>query len=153
MTDMTVEELVERFGLAPLPLEGGFFVETWRGEEHNGRPAGTSILVLLAAAQDQFSALHRLPVTEVWHYHLGDPIEMLLLHPDGSSEVAWLGPEIGSGHLLQQVVPAAHGWGPAPAREGAGRCSEPRWRRASSRRTTRVGTGMRWLPPTRSGPS
>ena len=67
MTDMTVEELVERFGLAPLPLEGGFFVETWRGVERDGRPAGTSILVLLATGRDQFSALHRLPVTEVWH--------------------------------------------------------------------------------------
>ena len=106
MTDMTVEELVERFGLAPLPLEGGFFVETWRGVERDGRPAGTSILVLLATGRDQFSALHRLPVTEVWHYHLGDPIEMLLLHPDGTSKVTWLGPGIGSGMVLQQVVPA-----------------------------------------------
>ena len=106
MIDMTVEELVARFGLEPLRLEGGFFVETWRGEERDGRPAGTSILVLLAAARDQFSALHRLPVTEVWHYHLGDPIEMLLLRPDGTSSVVWLGPDLRSGHVLQLVVPA-----------------------------------------------
>ena len=106
MTDLTVAELIERFRLEPLPLEGGFFVETWRGEERDGRPAGTSILVLLAEARDQFSALHRLPIPEVWHYHLGDPIQMLLLQPDGTSVVVWLGPEIGSGHVLQQVVPA-----------------------------------------------
>ncbi len=106
MIEMTVAELVARFGLEPLPLEGGFFVETWRGEERDGRPAGTSILVLLIAAGDQFSALHRLPIAEVWYYHLGDPIEMLLLHPDGSSSVAWLGPDLRSGHVTQLVVPA-----------------------------------------------
>jgi predicted cupin superfamily sugar epimerase len=40
MIDMTVEDLIARFGLRPLPLEGGFFVETWRGEERDSRPAG-----------------------------------------------------------------------------------------------------------------
>ncbi len=117
MTDLTVEELIARFGLAPLPLEGGFFAETWNGEERDGRPAGTSILVVLAAARDQFSALHRLPVTEVWHYHLGDPIEMLLLRPDGTSSTAWLGPDVRSGHVLQIVVPAGT-WMGARVRSG-----------------------------------
>jgi predicted cupin superfamily sugar epimerase len=117
MIDMTVEDLIARFGLRPLPLEGGFFVETWRGEERDSRPAGTSILVLLAAAGDQFSALHRLPIAEVWYYHLGDPIEMLLLHPDGTSSVAWLGPDLRSSHVLQVVVPAGT-WMGARVRPG-----------------------------------
>ncbi len=103
----TVAELVERFGLAPLPLEGGLFRQTWAGDpDATGRPVGTAIIVLLDAAGDQFSAMHRLPIDEVWLFQLGDPIELLLLGRDGATSVERLGGDVLGGEELQVIVPA-----------------------------------------------
>ena len=103
----TVTELYHRFGLEPLPEEGGLFRQTWAGGQGaDGRPAGTAIIVLLAVDGGHFSALHRLPIDEVWFFQLGDPVELLLLHADGSSNMERLGPDVLGGHELQVVVPA-----------------------------------------------
>ena len=106
MARPTVEELVERLGLEPLPLEGGLFRETWKGDVRDGRPVGTAIVVLLAARGGHFSAMHRLPIDEVWFFQAGDPIELLLLAPGGPGRVAILGPDVLDGHELQVVVRA-----------------------------------------------
>jgi predicted cupin superfamily sugar epimerase len=103
----TVPELVERFDLEPLPEEGGLFRQTWAGAPGvDGRPAGTAILVLLAVEGGHFSALHQLPIDEVWLFQLGDPIELLLLHADGSARIVGIGPHVLEGHELQVTVPA-----------------------------------------------
>jgi hypothetical protein len=102
-----IAELAARYGLTPLPVEGGLFRQTWRGPaDATGRPAGTAILLLLAAGQ--FSALHRLPFDEVWHFHRGDPVELLLLAPDGTSETVSL-----DERRPQLVVPAGTWMGAA----------------------------------------
>jgi predicted cupin superfamily sugar epimerase len=54
---------------------------------------------------DTFSALHRLPTDEVFHFYLGDPVEMLQLYSDGSGRVVTLGPDLGAGQQLQAIVP------------------------------------------------
>jgi predicted cupin superfamily sugar epimerase len=41
----------------------------------------------------------------MFHFYLGDPVEMLQLFPDGSSEITILGQEIFNGMKLQHVVP------------------------------------------------
>ncbi len=98
-------DLVARYGLAPLPVEGGLYRRTWAGPaDRDGRPAGSAIMLLLSAAEDHFSALHRLPIDEVWHFYRGDPLELLLLHPDGTARVEVLGP--GRDHHVQFTVPA-----------------------------------------------
>ena len=56
---------------------------------------------------DTFSALHRLPSDELFHFYLGDPVKMLQLHPDGSSCVITLGPDLKAGQQPQAVVPRA----------------------------------------------
>ncbi|MGI5456125.1 cupin domain-containing protein [Streptomyces sp. CA-249302] len=102
---MTPEDLVAHYGLQPIPREGGLYRQTWAGPDHpDGRPAGTAIVALLTA--DDFSALHRLPSDEIWHHYLGDPLELLLLAPDGTSTTAVLGPEVLSGQHVQLTVPA-----------------------------------------------
>lgn len=99
----TVARLAARYGLEPLPAEGGLFRRTWAGPvDSTGRPAGSAIIVLFSAHDGLFSALHRLPIDEVWHFHRGDPLELLLLRPDGTARVEILGPE----HQVQLVVPA-----------------------------------------------
>jgi predicted cupin superfamily sugar epimerase len=102
----SVNQLAERLGLEPLPLEGGLFRQTWVGEVRDGRPAGTAIIVLLATDGGHFSAMHRLPIDEVWFFQAGDPIELLLLEPHGAGRVARLGPDVMQGDELQVVVPA-----------------------------------------------
>lgn len=102
---MTPEDLVAHYGLEPIPREGGLFRRTWAGPElADGRPQGSAIVVLLTA--DDFSALHRLPSDEIWHFYLGDPLELLLLAPDGTSRTAVLGPGLPQGQHVQLTVPA-----------------------------------------------
>jgi predicted cupin superfamily sugar epimerase len=99
------DDLVAHYGLEPIPREGGLFRRTWAGPERtDGRPEGSAIVVLLTA--DDYSALHRLPTDEVWHFYLGDPLELLLLAPDGTSRTVVLGPDLRSGQHLQFTVPA-----------------------------------------------
>jgi predicted cupin superfamily sugar epimerase len=50
--------------------------------------------------------MHRLPTDEIWHFYLGDPIELLLLHPEGGDELVILGHEVLAGQEVQHVVPA-----------------------------------------------
>ena len=48
--------------------------------------------------------MHRLPGDEIFHFYLGDPVEMLQLRPDGTGEVLILGPDILHGMRPQTVV-------------------------------------------------
>jgi predicted cupin superfamily sugar epimerase len=106
---LTTDDIRRLLKLEPLPEEGGYFRETYRsalrmraanGEE---RSAATSIYYLLT--EGIFSALHRLPGEEVFHFYLGDPVEMLQLDPDGGSRTLVLGSDIGAGMQPQVVVP------------------------------------------------
>ena len=117
---MTPEDLVAHYGLEPIPREGGLFRQTWAGAPRpDGRPTGTAIVALLTAEPGDFSALHRLRGDEVWHFYLGDPLEMLLLAPDGGSRAVTLGPDILTGHHPQLTVPAGTWMGARVVRGGA----------------------------------
>ncbi|MGC5034593.1 cupin domain-containing protein [Streptomyces sp. DT190] len=102
---MTPDDLIAHYGLEPIPREGGLFRQTWAGPGRpDGRPEGTAIVALLTA--DDFSALHRLPTDEIWHFYRGDPLELLLLAPDGDTRTVVLGPEVLDGQHVQFTVPA-----------------------------------------------
>lgn len=108
---MTPEEVIALLGLQPHPNEGGWFVETWRSPLPTGphpgitsRCVGTAIYYLLAPGS--ISAMHLLPGDEVFHHYAGDPVDMLLLHPDGSHAQRGLGPDLRAGDRPQIVVPA-----------------------------------------------
>ncbi len=106
MNLLTAEEVIAALGLEPHPLEGGFFRETYRtaqtlrGQE---RPLATAIFYLITP--DSFCALHRLPGDEIFHFYLGDPVQQLLLKPDGSGEEVTLGANVLAGQRPQVVVP------------------------------------------------
>ena len=100
--------------MKPLPHEGGYYVETYRCDEkisptalparYTGeRNLSTAILYLLTP--DMFSALHRLRSDEIFHFYLGDPVTMLQLHSNGSSEVITLGQDIFNDQRVQVTVP------------------------------------------------
>ena len=50
--------------------------------------------------------MHVLASDEIYHFYLGDPVEMLQLFPDGGSAVFTLGPDLAAGQQVQLVVPA-----------------------------------------------
>ncbi|MEV5337411.1 cupin domain-containing protein [Streptomyces sp. NPDC052676] len=115
---MTPEELIVHYGLEPIPREGGLFRRTWAGPERpDGRPEGSAIIALLT--RDDHSALHRLPIDEIWHFHLGDPLELLLLAPDGTTRTTVLGPDVLGGQQVQLIVPAGTWMGGRVAEGGS----------------------------------
>jgi uncharacterized protein len=111
---MTADEIKRHLNLAPHPREGGWFTQTWRAEESisrealparysAARSAGTCIYYLLEP--DTFSEMHRLASDEIFHFYLGDPVEMLQLDPDGSARTVILGNDLADGQHLQLIVP------------------------------------------------
>lgn len=117
---MTPDDLVAHYGLEPIPREGGRFRQTWAGPARpDGRPEGTAIIALLTDAPGDFSALHRLPADEIWHFHLGDPLQLLLLAPDGTARAPVLGPDVLGGQHVQLTVPAGTWMGARVAEGGA----------------------------------
>ena len=106
---MTADEIKALLKLEPHPMEGGWFRQTYISScsvelPRGWRSVGTAIYYLLEAGS--FSEMHMLASDEVFHFYLGDPVEMLLLHPDGRSEVLLFGPNFGAGQRPQIVVPA-----------------------------------------------
>lgn len=110
---MTAEEVKQLLKLEPLPGEGGFFRETYRSRWHvaaeylpdgvgGSRSIGTAIYYLITP--ESFSGLHRLPGTEVFHFYSGDPVLMLQLRLDGSSETITLGADLLHGQRPQVIV-------------------------------------------------
>jgi predicted cupin superfamily sugar epimerase len=99
--------IIESLGLEPHPSEGGFFAETYRSRYRTGdgrHTLGTAIYYLLTP--ESFSAMHRLASDEIFHFYLGDPVEMLLLEAGGAGRISVLGPALESGQRPQIVVPA-----------------------------------------------
>lgn len=102
--DPGVDALVERLGLRPHP-EGGFFRETYRSPRSSGdRSFSTAIYFLVTAASP--SRMHRVASDEMWHFYLGDPLEMLQLEPGGASRVVTIGARIERDESPQVLVPA-----------------------------------------------
>lgn len=106
---MTAEEIKTRLNLIPHPVEGGSYRRTYTSTATVELPRGiraqsTAIYYLLDAGT--FSEMHILVSDEMFHFYLGDPVEMLQLWPDGSSRVVTLGPDLAAGQQVQVLVPA-----------------------------------------------
>lgn len=111
---LTAADVMDLLQLRPLPREGGYFHETYRSgvvlaaaalpaRYARDKAAGTAIYYLLTP--DTFSAMHRLPTDELFHFYLGDPVTMLQLGPEGGKLVS-LGTDLRAGERPQVVVPA-----------------------------------------------
>ena len=101
-----MDDLVERYGLAPHP-EGGWYRETYRAARKvpgTDRSVCTAILYLLAAGQR--SRLHRIDADELWHFYRGDPLHVVELVPGAPARIHVLSPE-----SPQALIPARSGFG------------------------------------------
>ena len=100
---MTVEEIIEILELEPLPVEGGMFRSTYHSEEKvDGKDMSNSIYYLLKG--DAFSHLHKLPHDEMYHFYMGDPLELLELSLDGKATRHVLGTNLAAGERPQIVM-------------------------------------------------
>jgi uncharacterized protein len=68
-----------------------------------GQPLGSALYVLVTPGAPM--RLHRMRNEQLDHYYLGDPLEVFLLHGDGSSERVVVGPDIRGGERLQLRIP------------------------------------------------
>lgn len=105
---MTAAEVKRLLELDPHPKEGGFFRQTYKSSlalraPQGERSAGTAIYFLLEPGT--FSEMHVLPSDEVFHFYLGDAVEMLQLLPSGQSRVIRLGQNLAAGEQVQLLVP------------------------------------------------
>jgi predicted cupin superfamily sugar epimerase len=106
--DVTAQDLIDHFGMTALPVESTFFVSTYRSRAENpdGGPVGTAMIGMYVDEPRSVSLFHRLTFDEIWHFYGGDPIRLVLLHPDGSDEEIVLGADVLAGHQVQFVIPA-----------------------------------------------
>ena len=106
---MTADQIKSLLKLEPHPVEGGSFRRTYTSagnvELPRGvRAQGTAIYYLLETGT--FSEMHVLASDEIFHFYVGDPVEMLQLYENGESAVFTLGGDLSAGQQVQLVVPA-----------------------------------------------
>ena len=112
---LTAERIIKLYNMKPLPGEGGYYVETYRSAENIERTSlperydsdkshSTAIFYLLTPGTR--SRIHRLKSDEIYHFYMGDPVELVLIHPSGTIKVLFLGHDIRAGQFVQAVVPA-----------------------------------------------
>lgn len=108
----SVQRIIDLLGLKPLTIEGGLYRETYRSEEilthlperySSPRTFSTCIYYLLKPGA--FSSLHKLASDEIFHFYLGDPVEMLQLYEDGTGRIVRIGNDIENGIYPQVIVP------------------------------------------------
>lgn len=122
------KRLIDQLHMEQIPDEGPWFTVTYVGKDtlpgsmlpdrYHGRDHAAGSAIYDVLTREDFSALHRLQTDETWHFYGGDPIEMLLLYPDGHGEQVTLGPDVFAGQQPQFTVPRGVWQGSAP--NGAG---------------------------------
>jgi predicted cupin superfamily sugar epimerase len=116
MTDEIIKKIIEELKLEPLPIEGGYFRQTYICEEilepeqlpiryKQNHSLGTAIYFMLEKNRFPVSMLHKLKTDEIYHFYLGDPVTILLLFPEKSSQRVTMGSDIMSGQKVQVLVP------------------------------------------------
>jgi predicted cupin superfamily sugar epimerase len=69
----------------------------------SGRPMGSALYFMLTP--DEPVKLHRIRNDQFYHYYLGDPIEVLMLLTDGTTQQHIVGPDLRAGHKVQLFIP------------------------------------------------
>ncbi len=116
LDDLSAQEIIAHLGLEPLDGEGCWWALLHRSD------AGNAIYALVTP--QEFSALHLLAEDELWVHVAGEPVDLLVLHPDGRGERVLLGDGVAMtradtvtspAHLVPagawQGASVARGWG------------------------------------------
>lgn len=110
---LSPEQIIQLLGLKPHPT-CGFMEETFRSAleipasalpaAYAGSRCLGGVLYFLITPQAPVR-LHRIRSDQMYHHYQGDPLEVLLLHPDGRSEVQLVGPDLAGGQRPQLLIP------------------------------------------------
>jgi len=68
-----------------------------------GRPVGSALYFMVTPGAPV--RLHRIRNDQLYHYYLGDPLEVLMLRVDGTTERVVVGPDVRGGQLVQLPIP------------------------------------------------
>ena len=68
-----------------------------------GRPMGSALYFMVTPEAPV--RLHRIRNDQLYHYYLGDALELFLLHGDGSTERVVIGPDLRAGQQVQFLIP------------------------------------------------
>ena len=68
-----------------------------------GRPLGSALYFMVTPGAPV--RLHRIRNDQLYHYYLGDPLEVLMLRVDGTTERVVVGPDLRGGQLVQLLIP------------------------------------------------
>ena len=100
---MRKEDVIKALDLKPLIGEGGFEKDMYRDSKiTEGKiNCGTCYYML---TPNCFSCMHKLSTDEIWYYHDGPALEMLLVYED-HSEVVKIGKDVLNNEHPQFVVP------------------------------------------------
>jgi predicted cupin superfamily sugar epimerase len=110
----TAEYWIQHLQLTPHP-EGGFYREEYRSSieiEPGNLPIGyksvhrvaTSIYFLLRSAD--ISRLHRLKSDEIWYFHAGSPIKVIMIDTEGKKHTHILGANHEKAEHFSLLIPA-----------------------------------------------
>src|SRR5262245_60040783 len=112
---LTARQVIDLLGLKPHPT-CGFVAEAFRSQQlipktalpavyEGGRPFG-SVLYLMVTPEARIR-LHRIRSDQMYHHYLGDPLEVLLMYPDGSGAVQVVGSDLAAGARPQLFIPGS----------------------------------------------
>jgi predicted cupin superfamily sugar epimerase len=110
---MTPEEVRSLLRLAPHPT-CGFVRITYQSQPRiaagglpapfeEGRPVGSALIFMVTP--DRSVRLHRIRNDQLYHYYLGEPLELIMLRENGASERAIVGPDLRAGQQPQLYIP------------------------------------------------
>jgi predicted cupin superfamily sugar epimerase len=111
---LSAEDVKRLLGLKPHPREGGWYVRTYEASElvvaeafsdrryAGDRRTGTAIYYLLEP--ETFSEMHRLKSDEVFHFYVGDAVEMLQLTEGEGGRMVVIGNDLLREQRPQVVV-------------------------------------------------
>ena len=111
---LTAADIIQLLDLHPHPT-CGFTNEIYRSAltvpqadlppDYDGPRTLGGFLYFLVTEQAHIR-LHRIRSDQMYHHYFGDPLEVLLLYPDGKSEVRVIGSDLAAGMRPQLLVPA-----------------------------------------------
>lgn len=105
---MSAKEIIEKLKMAKHP-EGGYYKETYRCEEtmmtvkNTKRSVSTAIYFLLQ--KDDKSMFHRIQSDELWFFHQGSAIEIVLIE-NRILKTILLGNKLENGEMPQATISA-----------------------------------------------
>jgi len=105
---MTAKNYIEGFQMLKHP-EGGYYKEVYRHQDAMETPLGlrsyaTSIYFLIE--EGDASNFHQLKSDEMWYFHGGMPLSVVIIEPNGQLRVENLGLDLSRGQQPQVLVPA-----------------------------------------------